>query len=62
MPEGCPFAPRCDAAMKICIKCKAETMDINSDHKATCWMNVKSAMESGELENPPADSKEAENE
>ena len=62
MPEGCPFAPRCDAAMKICIKCKAETLDINSDHKATCWMNVKSAMESGELENPPADSKEAENE
>ena len=29
MPKGCPFAPRCDAAMKICIRRKAERMQIN---------------------------------
>ena len=50
MPAGCPFAPRCDAAMKVCIRCKAERMQINDDHAATCWMNVKSGIESGEIE------------
>ncbi len=41
MPEGCPFAPRCDAAMKICIRQKCERMTINDEHMAACWMNVK---------------------
>ncbi len=41
MPEGCPFAPRCDAAMKICIREKCERMTINEEHMAACWMNVK---------------------
>ncbi|MDY6037859.1 MAG: ABC transporter ATP-binding protein [Eubacterium sp.] len=49
LPKGCPFAPRCDNAMKICIDKAPESMDINSDHKASCWMNVKEKMESGEL-------------
>ena len=55
MPEGCPFAPRCDAAMKICLKHKAERMVINENHYAACWMNVRDGMENGTLENPPAD-------
>ena len=41
MPAGCPFAPRCDAAMKICLCERAERMLINEDHAAACWMNVK---------------------
>ena len=45
MPKGCPFAPRCDAAMKICIREKAERMRINDDHYAACWMNVKNGVE-----------------
>ncbi|MBE6757596.1 MAG: ABC transporter ATP-binding protein [Ruminococcaceae bacterium] len=45
MPEGCPFAPRCDAAMKICLREKAERMEISCDHAAACWMNVKEAFE-----------------
>ena len=49
MPEGCPFAPRCDAAMKVCIKHKAERMVINDYHYAACWMNVKDKVESGEI-------------
>lgn len=44
MPKGCPFAPRCDAAMKICLKELPERMRINADHQATCWMNVKNGM------------------
>lgn len=45
MPKGCPFAPRCDAAMKICIHSRCERMQINDDHQAACWMNVKEIME-----------------
>ena len=41
MPEGCPFAPRCDQAMNICIHRKAEKKVINSEHYAACWMNEK---------------------
>ena len=41
LPKGCPFAPRCDNAMKICIRQAAESMDITETHKASCWMNVK---------------------
>lgn len=41
MPKGCPFAPRCDEAMKVCIKQRCERMVINEEHLAACWMNVK---------------------
>ena len=49
MPEGCPFAPRCDAAMKICIKQRCENMQLNDDHRAACWMNVKRGVEDGSI-------------
>ena len=45
MPQGCPFAPRCDAAMKICLKERCQRMQINDMHQAACWVNVKDAME-----------------
>ena len=50
MPKGCPFAPRCDAAMKICMHQRCQRMQINEQHQAACWMNVKEAFEKGELE------------
>ena len=50
MPKGCPFAPRCDNAMKICIKENAQRMLINDDHAAACWMNVKKGIEDGSIE------------
>ena len=49
MPAGCPFAPRCDAAMKICIKERCEAMQLNDDHRAACWMNVKQGVEDGSI-------------
>ncbi|MBR7122431.1 MAG: ABC transporter ATP-binding protein [Oscillospiraceae bacterium] len=49
MPKGCPFAPRCDAAMKICLTQRCERMEINEEHAAACWMNVKKALDAGEL-------------
>ena len=45
MPKGCPFAPRCDAAMKICLRERCQRMQINDMHQAACWVNVKDAME-----------------
>ncbi len=52
MPAGCPFAPRCDAAMKICLRERAERMQINDNHQAACWVNVRDARneEGGEAE------------
>ena len=49
MPKGCPFAPRCDAAMKICLTERCERMQINDDHAAACWMNVKKGIENGTI-------------
>ena len=49
MPKGCPFAPRCDAAMKICMRQRCERMQINEDHQAACWMNVKEAFENEKI-------------
>ena len=45
MPDGCPFAPRCDAAMKICLRERCQRMQINDWHQAACWLNVKEAIE-----------------
>lgn len=50
MPEGCAFAPRCNAAMKICIKERCQRMQINDMHQAACWMNVKNDIQEGGVE------------
>ena len=47
MPKGCPFAPRCEAAMKVCLSQRPERMLINDDHAAACWMNVKKGVDMG---------------
>lgn len=39
MPEGCPFAPRCENAMKVCLRYKPEERIINDSHIAACWVN-----------------------
>ena len=48
MPKGCPFAPRCDAAMKICLRERCPRMEINGDHAAACWVNVKNEIEASQ--------------
>ena len=49
MPDGCPFAPRCDRAMKVCLKYRAKEMVINDCHIASCWQNVRTAVEDGTM-------------
>ena len=50
MPEGCAFCPRCDAAMKICLKEKPEELRVSDTHLASCWMNIKELYEAQEGE------------
>ena len=45
MPAGCPFAPRCEVAMKICLRERCQRMQLNDWHQAACWMNVKDEIE-----------------
>ena len=49
MPKGCPFAPRCEAAMKICLSERPESIVINENHWAGCWMNIKAGIEDGSI-------------
>ncbi len=49
MPKGCPFAPRCDNAMKICLTERAPSCTISDTHDAVCWMNIKEAADKGEI-------------
>ncbi|MDE7260045.1 MAG: ABC transporter ATP-binding protein, partial [Lachnospiraceae bacterium] len=50
MPEGCAFCPRCDAAMKICLKEKPQEFRVGETHIASCWMNIKELYEAQEGE------------
>lgn len=45
MPKGCAFCPRCENAMKICLEEQPQEMQMPDGHYASCWMNVKKAME-----------------
>lgn len=38
-PAGCPFAPRCEFAMKLCMEHKPEYFEIGKGHKSACWLN-----------------------
>lgn len=48
MPKGCAFCPRCDAAMKICLREQPEEIQVAEMHKAACWMNIKKMKEEQE--------------
>ena len=52
MPAGCAFCPRCDAAMKICLREKPEELRVSDTHLASCWMNIKEIYEAQEGERP----------
>jgi len=46
-PAGCPFAPRCDNCMKVCLKNMPEYSYIREDHYSACWLIQKEASEQG---------------
>lgn len=40
-PEGCPFAPRCESAMKICLQKMPPYVELGDNHRAACWLCVR---------------------
>jgi oligopeptide transport system ATP-binding protein len=49
MPDGCPFAPRCDKAMKVCLHHKPFEVVINDKHISSCWQNIKEGIDNQSL-------------
>ena len=43
-PEGCPFAPRCEYAMKICLQKMPPYVELGENHRAACWLRVQEQM------------------
>ncbi len=37
-PHGCPFAARCDYAMKVCQTYPPEFTDLSQEHSTACWL------------------------
>jgi oligopeptide transport system ATP-binding protein len=35
---GCPFAPRCDSCMKICVRCLPQATVLSESHRTSCWL------------------------
>lgn len=43
-PEGCPFAPRCEKCMKICLKKMPPYVEVGENHRSACWLRVQEQM------------------
>jgi oligopeptide transport system ATP-binding protein len=41
LPVGCPFMPRCSHAIERCGKENPRLVSVDEDHKAACWVDVK---------------------
>ncbi len=46
-PKGCPFAPRCEECMKICLREMPPVTNFGDAHYTQCWLNQKEEMEGG---------------
>ncbi|MDO4484111.1 MAG: ABC transporter ATP-binding protein [Clostridia bacterium] len=42
-PKGCPFAPRCPYACRICLEELPPVMEVAEGHKSRCWLLDKDA-------------------
>lgn len=48
VPPGCPFAPRCEHAMKICMREMPPYTHLEEGHQVACWLQQKGALEGGD--------------
>ena len=51
LPAGCAFAPRCEAAMKICLEETPEELQLTETQSAACWVNVHNMVKDSEENN-----------
>ena len=57
-PEGCPFAPRCEYAMKICLQKMPPDVELGEGHRSACWLRVQEQLQkekTGKAENKEVD-------
>lgn len=47
-PKGCPFAPRCESCMKICLDKMPPKTELSDTHYSYCWLLQKAMAEKGE--------------
>ncbi len=47
-PEGCPFAPRCEHCMKICLKKMPPYVEIGENHRSACWLRIQERLNNKE--------------
>ena len=47
-PAGCPFAPRCDSCMKICLSQMPPETVLSDTHYSCCWLLQKNEFYEGE--------------
>ena len=47
-PAGCPFAPRCEKCMKICLREMPPKTELSDTHYSHCWLLQKEAFEKGD--------------
>ena len=45
-PAGCPFAPRCNSCMKVCLNRMPEYTQLSDNHYSACWLLDKAKLES----------------
>ena len=51
-PDGCPFAPRCESCMQICLKKMPPYVELGAGHRSACWLRVQDYMnDKGEQNN-----------
>jgi oligopeptide/dipeptide ABC transporter ATP-binding protein len=43
LPPGCPFAPRCQFAMEICVQTEPPDYDVGPNHTAKCYLHGEHA-------------------
>jgi len=47
-PPGCPFAPRCEKCMQICLREMPPQTGFSDTHITQCWLHQKEEFEKGE--------------
>jgi oligopeptide transport system ATP-binding protein len=43
LPAGCPFAPRCNSCMKVCIKQPPPPTYVADGHYSACWLTYRAS-------------------
>ena len=43
MPSGCPFHPRCDHAMPVCVSHMPSRSEVKPGHEVRCWLHQEHA-------------------